>query len=382
MFGLSRLATISLIAIVLLGGISCAGCDQPAPETPEPQEDPAIAQGAELYGEYCALCHGAEGEGYAADNANALNNQRFLAVATDSFLRQAIAQGRPSTAMSAWSRLRGGPLSGGDIHKIVRFIRSWQDGPDADVHSLRVTGDAQRAAPIYAERCASCHGDEGQGQSALSLNNPRFLASASDGFLRYSIVHGRPGTPMPAFENSLSTQETDDLVVLIRSWAREVTSRTPVGDVQIDYSNIVVNPGGEAPEFTLREGRYVASVQVRDALAAGQRIILLDARPTSDWLEEHITGAVPVPFYDMDRLVGELPRDGTHIVAYCGCPHAASGRVVDRLRREGFENTSVLDEGVRHWIDEGYPSTQGQPSRPTQASDSVEASAASPSVDD
>ena len=77
MFGLPRLATISLLAIVLLGGISCAGCDQPAPETPEPQEDPAIAQGAELYGEYCALCHGAEGEGYAADNANALNNQRF-----------------------------------------------------------------------------------------------------------------------------------------------------------------------------------------------------------------------------------------------------------------------------------------------------------------
>ena len=52
------------------------------------------------------------------------------------------------------------------------------------------------------------------------------------------------------------------------------------------------------------------------------------------------------------------------------------------LRREGFENTVVLDEGVRHWIDEGYPSTQGQPSRPTQVSDSVEATVASPSADD
>jgi cytochrome c oxidase cbb3-type subunit 3/ubiquinol-cytochrome c reductase cytochrome c subunit len=168
---------------------------------------------------------------------------------------------------------------------------------------------------------------------------------------------------MPGFEESLSGEQIDDLVVLIRSWARAVsTSQTPVGDVQIDYSEIVINPDGETPDFTLREGRYVPSVQVRDALADGQKIILLDARPTSDWLEERITGAVPVPFYDMDRLVAELPRDGTHVVAYCGCPHAASGRVVDRLRREGFENTSVLDEGVRHWIDEGYPSQSGQPS--------------------
>ena len=55
------------------------------------------------------------------------------------------------------------------------------------------------------------------------------------------------------------------------------------------------------------------------------------------------------------HLVARLPRDGTFIVAYCGCPHAASGRVVDALRERGFENTAVLDEGVLVWRDLGYP---------------------------
>ena len=349
-----------LVSVLLMA--SCAACDRPEAERPAPEPERAqLAEAQALYDEYCGLCHGDQGQGYAADNANALANQNFLAVASDRFLRDAISQGRPGTAMSAWSRLRGGPLRGGDIHKLVRLIRSWQTEESVDVHDATVSGELNRALPLYAEHCASCHGDDGSGASALSLNNPRFLATASDGFLRYSIAHGRPGTPMPAFQGDLSDQAIDDLVVLVRSWQRAVGRETPVGEVELDYSNLVVNPEGGTPSFNLREERFVSSIQVRDALAAGQRIILLDARPTSDWVVERIVGSVPVPFYIMEQLIGALPRDGTHVVAYCGCPHAASGRVVDRLRREGFENTSVLDEGVRHWIREGYPTARGNP---------------------
>ena len=88
--------------------------------------------------------------------------------------------------------------------------------------------------------------------------------------------------------------------------------------------------------------------------------ILLDARASSDWVLGHIPGAVPFPFYSVDELASNLPTDGTWIVAYCACPHAASGRVVDDLRARGFANTAVLDEGIYFWRDAGYPMARGR----------------------
>ena len=50
-----------------------------------------------------------------------------------------------------------------------------------------------------------------------------------------------------------------------------------------------------------------------------------------------------------------MPNDGTWVVAYCACPHHASGEVVDELRRRGYEHTAVLDEGILVWAQKGYP---------------------------
>ena len=98
-------------------------------------------------------------------------------------------------------------------------------------------------------------------------------------------------------------------------------------------------------------------------------MVILDARPTSDWLIRRLPGSLPVPYYmvtsndahdpDMAPLATRLPRDGTWILAYCGCPHAASGAVMDALRDMGFERTAVIDEGVWHWIDQDYPTESG-----------------------
>lgn len=120
---------------------------------------------------------------------------------------------------------------------------------------------------------------------------------------------------------------------------------------------VVINPGGKHPEFTLRGDRYVSIEQVKDALEAKQRIVIIDARATSDWLTMHIPGSVSVPYYLFSRL-DEMPRDGTWITAYCACPHHASGVVVDELRKRGFKRTAVLDEGILEWKKRAYP-TEG-----------------------
>ena len=337
------------------------GCSSGANGKPVmlPGDTPAVAKGRAIYGQYCALCHGKRAEGYLADNASALGNAQFLTSVSDTFLYVAIDRGRPATPMAAYGKRSGGPLGSPEINALVAFLRSLQHGPEVNVKKQIIEGDASRAMPLYTQRCSRCHGARGEGKIAISLNNPMFLATASNGFIRYAIEKGRGGTAMAAYGDQLSAQQLDDLTQLIRSWATNIPAPpVPEGPPQVDH--IIINPGGPAPHFPpLREGRYLPAEAVKEALASGARLVLLDARPTSDWLLSHIPGALPVPYYNATKMVAALPRDGTWIISYCGCPHAASGRVMDALRERGFDKTAVIDEGIFEWLRRGYPITTG-----------------------
>src|SRR5688572_9370944 len=92
----------ALLPAAVLAIAGCPGRDGQAAEHPE------LAGGEQLFTTYCALCHGDEGQGYVADNAPALNNQDFLASASEGFLREAIKHGRPGTSMAAYSVSAGG----------------------------------------------------------------------------------------------------------------------------------------------------------------------------------------------------------------------------------------------------------------------------------
>ncbi len=339
--------------------VACGGT-RATPETPA-EAAAEGSEGAALYAQYCALCHGEGGEGYAADNATRLRGQGLLTTATDEFFGMAIARGRGHTAMAGYLADFGGPLSEAQIDALVAYIRGWQTEPSLELSDEPASGDAENGAVAYGEHCASCHGQLGQGgDTAQSLNRWTFLSRASDAFLRYAIVNGRADTPMPAFGQELEASVIEDIVVFLRRFEAE-------GDVvpahmappSLADMPVIRHEAGPTPSFTLREGRFVPGAQVRDAVAANSRLILLDARPTSDWLIERLPGSLPVPYYDIEPIIERLPRDGTWIVAYCGCPHAASGEVIDALREAGFEHTAVLDEGVYHWIEQGYPTEEG-----------------------
>ena len=125
-------------------------------------------------------------------------------------------------------------------------------------------------------------------------------------------------------------------------------------------NDYLLNPAGDAPAFELREGRFVSAEVVAHALAEGRKMVLLDPHAKSGWQRAHIPGAVPVPCYsEPERIGDDLPNDGTWIIVYCACPHAASGRVVDALRARGFSKTAIIDEGVIVWTQRGYPIQAG-----------------------
>jgi cytochrome c oxidase cbb3-type subunit 3/ubiquinol-cytochrome c reductase cytochrome c subunit len=351
----------------LIGTVACAqkrestgaSAKPPAPDVQQPlsTNDPSAAHGEELYGKYCALCHGANGEGYRADNATNLANEEFLAIASDVYLRASIARGRPGTVMSAWGQTRGGPLSESDINAVVAFLRTWQKRPYASVDGLRTTGSAARGAPVYEAQCQRCHGKNGTGGPYLQLANPELLGMASDGYLRTSIDRGRPGTPMPAFETRLTPVERDDLVAFLRGTLKPVEIPVEMPPPAGKLENIVLHPKGPAPGFDPK-AQFLSVDTVKAAYDKGASFILSDARPPSDYAASHIAGAISVPFYMVDQYVAQIPKN-KFIITYCGCPHAESGKAADAFRKKGYTNVAVLDEGFNVWKTRGYPVASG-----------------------
>ncbi len=337
------MALARTISVVALATTACAA---------EPAADD---HGQALYGQYCALCHGDDGKGYAADQANALNNEDFLAIASDEFLRTAIIRGRPETSMSAWGAAHFGPLSNGDVDALVDTIRTWQRGESIALDERAHDGSAERGASLYEFNCAGCHGESGQGGEYMSVANPEFLATVSDAFLRRVIDYGRVATNMPPYRDKLTAQGTDDLIALLRSWQTPPTEN-PDAPPEQDFSQLVQNPDGPDPVFTA--ARFVPADEVKAALDAGHAIGFLDARPASDYLREHIAGAMSVPFYAADDFADKLPKD-SWLIAYCGCPHAESGSLTDSLIAKGFDKVRILDEGFFVWKERGYPVNEG-----------------------
>lgn len=350
------------------------GSASPGPAPTTPPADPRVARGAALHQKYCALCHAKDGTGYAADHAPSLVNPTMLKSADDAFLRRSISLGRPNTPMAGYSKDLGGPLSDAEIDDLVAWMRATGGVAQPEALPPAGKGDAAAGATLYAETCQRCHGDRTTRLTAVQLGHPTFLALASDPFLRYAIVHGRPGTPMEAYKDKLTPQQIDDLVAHLRSWAT-VGQRPPAPEdppvaegpttsparpqppPQPAAGPVVVHEKGKHPSFTLREGRFVPAAQVAAAYKQKRRMVLVDARPSSDWLAARIPGAINVPHYDLSAL-DKIPNDGTWVLAYCACPHHASGVIVDELRKRGYRNTAVIDEGILFWRKQGYP-TEG-----------------------
>lgn len=317
----------------------------------EPDLDPYAAG---LYKRLCALCHGERGEGYAADNAPSLVTTTFRESADEEFLRRAIANGRPGTAMGAYGAEVGGPLAPADVNVLVAYLRAGSPPVPPD-HEARPAGDPLRGGVLYEATCQACHGTPEQRATAVHLFNPMLVATASDAFLRHGILAGRPGTPMPAWDGVLDDVQVDDLVAFIRSRALPLAPPPVVQQPAAPRTGpVVLNPKGKPAKLKLKDGRLVSLEALKAALDQKRRIVICDARAPSEWLSLHIEGAISTPYYDKPSL-DDIPKDGTWVVAYCACPHHASGEVVDELRRRGYKNTAVLDEGVFAWQHKGYP---------------------------
>ena len=326
-----------------------------------PPRTPEQSLGARTYAQMCAVCHGKVGEGYAADHAPALGNPDFLASASDEFLRRAIENGRAGSTMSAWARGRGGPLNLSDVDSIIVFLHTLRPRHRAALDESPMHGDAAQGAAIFAKECASCHGDHATGGTFVQIGNADLLSTASNGFLRYAIRGGRSSAGMPAFEQKLGKPAIDDVIAHLRTIQASAppSQRAPGAKAPpLPLGPVPLNPKGPEPVGFRTQPATTPADTIKHELDRGAKLALLDARAPSDYTNEHIAGAVSVPFYDPAPYFSKLPKDAW-LVCYCACPHAESKTLAQKLANAGFTKVTVLDEGLGVWKSRKYPTRSG-----------------------
>ena len=108
--------------------------------------------------------------------------------------------------MPAWGDKDGG-LRPAEIEAVVAHVRSFGEAPARRGRPPDPLGGG-RSGPgqaLYADSCASCHGQAGKGAEGPALNNPSLLRSATDTYLVETIRRGRRGTSMAAFGSPSTT---------------------------------------------------------------------------------------------------------------------------------------------------------------------------------
>jgi cytochrome c oxidase cbb3-type subunit 3 len=226
----------AIVRLIVIAAVTLAGCDS-LPGRPTEAEMPirptAVRDFAQLYGENCAGCHGADGKFGAAIP---LNNPIYLALVDDAAMRRVISNGVPGTAMPPFAISAGGAMTDKQIGILAAGIRSrWAGNTSptagAPPYSATASGDAARGANVYAEYCASCHGADGTGGAkAGSIVDGSYLSLVSDQNLRTVIIAGRPDLGQPDWQNyvpgkPITADQVDDVVAWLAAKRPAVFAR-------------------------------------------------------------------------------------------------------------------------------------------------------------
>lgn len=250
-----------LTALLALGLSSCnfslaadvtppPGYQPPPPSTAAPTAGllfpvvpPDPAQGAAIYAEKCAPCHGVGGMG-DGPNASGLPNP-------------VAALGSPEIAQKATPAGWFSVVTNGNLERFMPPFRSLSDRQRWDVVAYSFTlsnlaDEIEQAAELWTAECAACHGASGAGDGpeagsllVSDLTDQERVAGKSEFDFYTVITSGAEG--MPAFGERLSETERWTLAGYVRllsfaSSAAEELLPPPVATPQVTL------PAGSATE--------------------------------------------------------------------------------------------------------------------------------------
>jgi mono/diheme cytochrome c family protein len=212
----------------------------------------SLEAGQQLFEKNCAVCHGQLGEGgpsplRADDIIMPISSSEFLKTRDDATLRAIIAQGQPNSGMSPFGSSNGGLLEDDEIDAIISYMRSWEENPPVEgpPDVVQPTPTATLVPPsgdkIYAALCAQCHGQNGEGGVSPALNTADFQQD-TDQEIHDAISKGVPGTAMAAWGEVLNSDQIDQVVKFIRTFAGgETNTETtpPIPSATLTFSDVL-----------------------------------------------------------------------------------------------------------------------------------------------
>ncbi|MGH8103119.1 MAG: c-type cytochrome [bacterium] len=257
-----------------------------APPPVAPSADSLQAIGKTVYDKWCAVCHGEKGDG-RGPAAEALNPKPrdftsgvYKLKSTigsdaplDADLQRTISEGIPGTAMPAFYDL----LSRQETTNVLVYLKFFSVKTFRGVPArpylippppLYTPESVARGRAVYERSgCAQCHGDSGRGDgpsaSVLTddwghpirpthLTEPwTFKGGATLPFIYLRVTLGLPGTPMPAYADTLNIEDRWHLVNYILS-----LRRAPLWEMTDPAAIAAIPPGGRADP--VQRGNYLA----------------------------------------------------------------------------------------------------------------------------
>ena len=184
------------------------------------EADPNLFQfareaGKSAFGDNCATCHGSGAQGFKGYPN--LNDDIWLWGGKLDDIKKTLIVGvrstHPETRMSQMPAFgRDKLLEPAQIEDLTDYVLSLSGGqakPEA----------VARAATLFQEQCASCHGQDGKGLrefGAPNLTDKEWLYGGSRAEIKAQIVNGRGGV-MPTWGTRLDPMTIDALAVYVHS---------------------------------------------------------------------------------------------------------------------------------------------------------------------
>lgn len=175
----------------------------------------ALAVGQSVFGDNCATCHGTGGTG--GKGYPNLRDDVWLWGGTLEDIRHTIEVGvRSDNPHARQSQMpafgRDQMLSSAQVDDLTEYVVALS-------HRRANQAAVGRAAPIFAEQCAACHGPEGKGdqtKGAPNLTDADWLYGPNREDIRGQIWNGRGGV-MPTWGARFDPQTIKALAVYIHA---------------------------------------------------------------------------------------------------------------------------------------------------------------------
>lgn len=99
--------------------------------------------------------------------------------------------------------------------------------------------------------------------------------------------------------------------------------------------------------------RDIRATEAKGLLAANKNVYLLDVRTPAEFSQGRIPGAVLIPVNEVERRIGEIPRNRP-VVVYCAVG-SRSGFVAGFLSQKGYREVYNVTDGIVGWYRNGFP---------------------------